>query len=103
MNREAENAYKRFMISIEALKRENKTFNSAIRKNRLKILKILIKIIEEADPYTRGHSLKVYKYVVKMGRALNLKKGEIKRIGTAAILHDLGKIGIEKSVMWASS
>lgn len=46
------------------------------------------------DPYTKGHSDAVAKYAVAIARRRGLSPREIEGIEVAAILHDIGKIGI---------
>lgn len=55
--------------------------------------------IDEKDPYTRGHSERVSNYAVEIGRALGLDENELERVKIAALLHDVGKIGIEDHIL----
>jgi len=50
--------------------------------------------IEAKDRYTIGHSERVAKIALELCRGLNLSEEETKRIFQAALLHDIGKIGI---------
>lgn len=56
------------------------------------LLELMVKAIEARDPYTSGHSRRVAHYSRLIARALGLSAKEIERIGTAALLHDVGKI-----------
>ncbi|MEO8631601.1 MAG: HD domain-containing phosphohydrolase, partial [Betaproteobacteria bacterium] len=47
---------------------------------------------EARDPYTSGHSRRVKQYAVQIARLLGLSAPEVEKIGTAALLHDVGKI-----------
>ncbi|MGV3708764.1 MAG: HD-GYP domain-containing protein [Gemmatimonas sp.] len=68
------------------------------QKNRLleiaykETLEILVGAVELRDPYTSGHSQRVQKYSLIIASALGLPNREIEKIGTAALLHDVGKI-----------
>jgi putative nucleotidyltransferase with HDIG domain len=59
--------------------------------------------IEAKDPYTRGHSERVAELSMKAADALNLSKQEKEHLRFAAILHDVGKIGIGRDLLWKDS
>jgi HD superfamily phosphohydrolase YqeK len=61
------------------------------RVNR-ELLEVMVKAIEARDPYTSGHSLRVSEYARSIARDLNLSARQIDQIGSAAVLHDVGKI-----------
>lgn len=56
------------------------------------LLKLMVKAIEARDPYTSGHSQRVQAYSILIGKAAKLSNRECQRLGTAALLHDVGKI-----------
>jgi hypothetical protein len=56
------------------------------------LLQLMVKSIEARDPYTSGHSRRVQSYSLVIARGLGLRGKEVERIGTAALLHDVGKI-----------
>lgn len=58
------------------------------------ILKAMMAAVEAKDTYTRGHSERVTSYVLAIGRELGLEETEIRSLFCAAILHDIGKIGV---------
>jgi len=66
---------------------------------KIENLKILAKSLEERDEYTYGHSQKVAEISEKIARRLGYSEKHIERIKTAALLHDIGKIGIPDSVL----
>jgi len=55
--------------------------------------------IDAKDHYTQGHSQNVARYCVTLARQLALPEKEIKEIRLAAILHDVGKIGIPERIL----
>jgi putative two-component system response regulator len=59
----------------------------------------LIKALEAKDFYTRGHSQRVTRYSVAVGRKLALPPFRLENLQRAAILHDLGKIGVRESLL----
>jgi putative nucleotidyltransferase with HDIG domain len=59
----------------------------------------LAETLELRDPYTAGHSRRVAEYSRELARALRLSPREIDVVANAALLHDLGKIGVPDGVL----
>jgi putative nucleotidyltransferase with HDIG domain len=55
--------------------------------------------IDAKDQYTQGHSQKVSAYAVMIARALDMSPAEIEEIRLAALLHDIGKVGIPEVIL----
>jgi HD-GYP domain-containing protein (c-di-GMP phosphodiesterase class II) len=55
--------------------------------------------IDAKDSYTFGHSERVARIAVELGRELELAEDEVSDIYLAGLLHDIGKIGIRDSVL----
>lgn len=49
--------------------------------------------IDAKSPWTRGHSERVTNYAVSIAKEMGLKEQAIENLRTAALLHDIGKIG----------
>jgi HD-GYP domain-containing protein (c-di-GMP phosphodiesterase class II) len=62
-------------------------------------IRMLAAAIDEKDPYTRGHSDRVARYSVHIGRQLGLSAEELDRVRISALLHDVGKIGVDDRVL----
>ena len=62
-------------------------------------IRMLAAAIDEKDPYTRGHSGRVAKYSVIVGQQLGLPPTELENIRISALLHDVGKIGVDDRVL----
>src|SRR5260221_5310075 len=60
---------------------------------------MLAAAIDEKDPYTRGHSGRVAKYSTLIGRELGLNPGDLDTLRISALLHDVGKIGVDDRVL----
>jgi putative two-component system response regulator len=58
----------------------------------------LVSALEAKDKYTAGHSRRVTKIAVDSGRILGLEGEDLENLRWAALLHDIGKIGIDSSV-----
>lgn len=59
----------------------------------------LVQALEAKDPYTRGHSERVAKYAEMIAREIKLPEDRIEILRYAALLHDIGKIGIARKVL----
>jgi len=59
----------------------------------------LAAVIDAKDPCTRGHSQRVVEYALMAGEALGLSQDELEVLEYAAILHDIGKIGIADGIL----
>ena len=70
-----------------------------IQDSYFEIVKALAQAIEAKDPYTHGHSERVMKYSLAIALRLGLSKGEKDSLRYAAILHDIGKIGIRGIIL----
>jgi len=62
-------------------------------------IRMLADAIDEKDPYTRGHSGRVAKFSVVIGQYLDLPADELDKIRISALLHDVGKIGVDDRVL----
>lgn len=70
-----------------------------IKDDFLATLSMLATLIELKDPYTGGHSAKVKEYSLAIARKMGLSNAEKEDLEIAASLHDIGKIGIENSIL----
>lgn len=70
-----------------------------IEKLLLDTVGALVEAIEQKDPYTRGHSEGVANLTRIIANEMNFLKDEIMLFHIAAILHDIGKIGISKEIL----
>ena len=70
-----------------------------MRNLYISTIQALNKSLEAKDPYTSGHSARVEKFAVELAEEYNLPYESIENIRTAAVLHDIGKIGINDSIL----
>jgi len=59
----------------------------------------LVRILEAKDVYTMGHSDRVAEYVEKIALKIKFHTDEIELLVDAARLHDIGKLGIQKTIL----
>jgi response regulator RpfG family c-di-GMP phosphodiesterase len=55
--------------------------------------------LEVKDPYTRGHSERVSRYAVAIGRELGADADTLAQLELGGRLHDIGKIGVREQVL----
>lgn len=65
----------------------------------LNVLAVMAKVLEAKDPDTRYHSEQVSKWASRVAREMGFQDDEVKRIGIAGILHDIGKMGIREAIL----
>jgi len=70
-----------------------------MRKMYLETIRTLAAAIDAKDPYTKGHSERVAQMAVALARELNLPEREIGDLEYAALLHDIGKIGVDERIL----
>jgi putative two-component system response regulator len=63
-------------------------------------IRALADALDAKCDYTSGHSLRVSRYAVTIGRAMGLPDDILKDLELAGILHDVGKIGVPESILW---
>ncbi len=66
----------------------------------LSVAKTLIAVLENRDPYTRGHSERVAQLCRNTGAELGLEPKELHMIELAAHFHDIGKVGMADSIFF---
>jgi HD-GYP domain-containing protein (c-di-GMP phosphodiesterase class II) len=74
----------------------------AARENRelfLSSIRALAEAIDAKDPYTRGHSERVAEYAAAIATELKLPADEVERTRLSALLHDVGKIGVDDRII----
>jgi HD-GYP domain-containing protein (c-di-GMP phosphodiesterase class II) len=69
------------------------------RQETLHALETFANIVDERDPSTYRHSIRVAGYVDSLARALGLPYSDIDRLRWAARLHDLGKVAVDAAVL----
>lgn len=82
-----------------ALAIENAKLSADAQKSYLETITALAMAVEARDHYSRGHAERVAQFSVKVAKRLNLDEQKIDRIREAALLHDVGKIGISDEIL----
>ena len=65
----------------------------------LSSIRALAEAIDAKDPYTRGHSERVATYAATISIEMGLAPEDVDRIRLSALLHDVGKIGVDDRII----
>jgi diguanylate cyclase (GGDEF)-like protein len=77
--------------------------NGEARSPSLAAIYALTTAVDAKDHYTYAHSQRVKDYVVTLAQALGLPPDAVNRLSAAALLHDIGKIGVRDSILTKSA
>lgn len=75
------------------------TKNKELKETCFQSMKVLAQSIEEKDEYTREHSERIVHYAKLLVDKLDLPEEYNEHLKYAAILHDIGKIGIRGAIL----
>ncbi len=78
---------------------ENRMLINDLEELLMGLLSSLVNVIDAKDPYTRGHSQRVALIAMRIAQTLELSQNECDRVYLAGLLHDIGKIGINDSIL----
>lgn len=82
-----------------AIALENARLCESLQQSYHETLQALVNTIEAKDQYTMGHTQRVKKYALGLARELGFEQARLERLGLAAELHDIGKIGVSEGVI----
>ncbi len=71
----------------------------SLKKANFEIVRSLAETIEAKDPYTKGHCVRVTKLSCALGREVGLSADELEILEYGALLHDIGKIGVNEAIL----
>lgn len=63
-------------------------------------IRALADALDAKCDYTAGHSLRVSRIAVLIGRQMGLPDDHLRDVELGGILHDIGKIGVPESILW---
>ncbi len=91
-----------FNVMAEEIEEYVTSLRQALRENQQLLvdsIRALAAAIDAKSPYTRGHSERVSQYAVTVANTYGISPEDVKRLEIAALLHDIGKIGIEDAIL----
>lgn len=98
LNREVEKQ-KVQISTIETLYNEVQRASLQVDVNYLQMIEALVRALEARDTYTAGHSDRVNRYSMAIGKKLGLSKNEMDVLHHGSLLHDIGKIGVYDRIL----
>ncbi len=87
-----------FVVPLVVARQMHRRYLS-LREAYADTVRSLVAAIEAKDPYTKGHSVRVARFAVAVAHEMSLNDSVVQRLEYAALLHDLGKVGISRSVL----
>ncbi len=78
---------------------ENYSLFERLQAQFIQVVEALADTIGKKDAYTGGHTKRVRHFAEMIGAQLDLPFEDMNNIKLAAVLHDIGKIGIEDSIL----
>jgi HD-GYP domain-containing protein (c-di-GMP phosphodiesterase class II) len=91
-----------FNLMSESLEEHIAKLAKAAEENRelfVGTVKALAAAIDGKDRYTRGHSERVSRFSVAIGKRMNLDEAELETLRISSLLHDVGKIAIDDNIL----
>lgn len=86
-------------VSVDELKKKIDKLNTLLTRDILEMIYGFAKAIEAKDSYTAKHVEYTALIAEKIAHELKLPESEVENIMRAAILHDLGKVGISENIL----
>lgn len=93
----AEENIKDVLKKAESKMYENKLFSD--QSKRREVIHTMLSTLHEKHPREEEHSKRVSELSLKIGKAINLKEDRLNLLKTAGLLHDIGKIAIDYSII----
>ena len=78
---------------------ENIKLYDQLRGSLHGVVQVLAEVIEKRDPFATGHARRVAQYSLGIGKKLGMNKANMVNLKLAAILHDVGMIGIPDDIL----
>ena len=73
--------------------------NRLLRERSTATMESLSATVDARDSYTAGHSRRVQRLALAIGRELDLSQAELDLLGHAALFHDIGKLAIPDAIL----
>ncbi len=71
----------------------------SVERLSMQMVQALANAIDAKDSYTNGHSTRVAEYAVMLAEKMGYTGEQLERLHYAALLHDIGKIGIPREII----
>jgi putative nucleotidyltransferase with HDIG domain len=87
-----------FLFLVLALYQSDRLYQRN-REAHINSIAALTTALEADEPYTHGHSYRVAKYAVRIGKAMGMSDRELETLEYGGLLHDIGKIAITNEII----
>lgn len=85
--------------ALGATAEESSRWIRRLHQVQLESVMLLVSAVEAKDPYTERHSMNVSLYAEHIAQAMRIPAAMRETIITAALLHDVGKIGVPDGIL----
>jgi len=87
-----------FLFPVLALYQSDRLYQRN-KEAHINSIAALTTALEADEPYTHGHSYRVAKYAVRIGKSLGMSESELETLEYGGLLHDIGKIAITNEII----
>ncbi len=70
-----------------------------MKESHIQSIAALTTALEADEPYTHGHSYRVSRYAIRIGKALHMNDAELEILEYGGLLHDIGKLAITNEIL----
>jgi diguanylate cyclase (GGDEF)-like protein/putative nucleotidyltransferase with HDIG domain len=85
--------------SLHAHARDVERANRLLRERSAAAMETLSAAVDARDSHTAGHSRRVQRLALEIGRELGLSRAELDVVGHAALFHDIGKLAVPEAIL----
>ncbi|NMB36304.1 MAG: response regulator [Firmicutes bacterium] len=97
------NRLSELQVVNKTLKEEVERAYTNIRKHYTETVRSLTAAVDAKDSYTKGHQERVAVFATILGENMGLSTAQLELLQQAAILHDIGKIGVPEHILKKTS
>ncbi len=98
-NRDIKSKLKELQLANKTLEEEVEFAYKNIQNHYSETVSSLVAAVDAKDAYTKGHQERIAKLAQLIGQKVGCSAEEVELIKQAAILHDLGKIGVPEAIL----
>jgi len=88
-----------YVMQVKRANGELAEVNAELKATNDELIQTLGSVLDARDRYTFGHSARVALYSVAIGERLSMPEDRLDRLRRAALLHDIGKVGIPEAIL----
>ncbi|MGI6038423.1 MAG: diguanylate cyclase domain-containing protein [Limnochordia bacterium] len=69
------------------------------RSSRNSLIATILHVVNEKDPETENHSMRLQPIILRFGEILGLTADELDALSLLCVLHDIGKVGVDDGIL----